>query len=341
VSVATGVSIFARESEFLNETLASTVKQGKERCIMPAFEIAAFYRFHRIIDPEAMRVRLHAVCQAAKARGILLVAPEGINGTLAVASGGMASLIDAIRKEVGIDTLEPRQSFDEEMPFLRLKVRVKKEIVTIAAPEADPTVRVGTYVTPKDWNALIADPDVVLVDTRNDYEYRIGTFKGAIDPQTKSFSEFPAYVEANLDPANHKKVAMFCTGGIRCEKASSYMLAHGFEEVFHLQGGILNYLETMPAEESLWEGGCFVFDRRVAVGTGLEPLDLDLCYGCRSPLTPDDHASPDYEQGVSCPHCAPLMTPAQKASSRERQRQTMLAEARGQTHIGPKHADAE
>ncbi len=309
---------------------------GKERCIMSSFEIAAFYRFQSIADPVDMRLRLLALCTAAKARGILLVAPEGINGTLAVETGGMAALIEKIRIEVGLADLLPRLSFDEEMPFLRLKVRLKKEIVAIAAPEADPTTRVGTYVAPKDWNALIADPDVVVLDTRNDYEYRIGTFKGAIDPLTKTFSEFPAYVEQHLDPAKHKKIAMFCTGGIRCEKASSYMLAHGFEEVFHLQGGILNYLETVPAEESLWQGGCFVFDRRVAVGSGLEPLDLDLCYGCRTPLSAADHASPDYERGVSCPHCASLMTPAQKASARERHRQTLLAEQRGTTHIGPR-----
>ena len=303
---------------------------------MSSFEIAAFYRFHAIPDPADMRERLHAICSAAEARGILLVAPEGINGTLAVAAGGMADLIEKIRAEVGLVDLVPRLSFDEEMPFLRLKVRIKKEIVTIAAPEADPTQRVGSYVAPQDWNALISDPDVVVLDTRNDYEYRIGTFKGAIDPLTKTFSEFPSYVEAHLDPAKHKKIAMFCTGGIRCEKASSYMLAHGFDEVFHLQGGILNYLETVPPEESLWEGGCFVFDRRVAVGSGLEPLDLDLCYGCRTPLSPADHASHDYELGVSCPHCASLMTPGQKASARERHRQTLLAEQRGSTHIGPR-----
>jgi len=338
--VVTDVSCSSAESIFLYQTLASTRGLGKERCIMSSFEIAAFYRFHAIRDPADMRERLHAICSAAKARGILLVAPEGINGTLAVASGGMADLIEHIRAEVGLVDLVPRLSFDEEMPFLRLKVRIKKEIVTIAAPEADPTQRVGTYVAPKDWNALISDPDVVVLDTRNDYEYRIGTFKGAIDPLTKSFSEFPTYVEGHLDPAKHKKIAMFCTGGIRCEKASSYMLAHGFEQVFHLQGGILNYLETVPPEESLWEGGCFVFDRRVAVGSGLEPLDLDLCYGCRTPLSAADHASPDYESGVSCPHCASLMTPQQKASARERHRQTLLAEARGETHIGPRyHSD--
>lgn len=288
-----------------------------------------------------MRERLHSICLAAEATGILLVANEGINGTLAVKVGGMATLIEAIRDAVGLSELTPRLSFDYEMPFLRLKVRLKKEIVTIAAPEADPTQQVGTYVKPQDWNALITDPEVLVLDTRNDYEVKIGTFQGAIDPNTRSFSDFPSYVCDHLDPTRHKKIAMFCTGGIRCEKASSYMLAHGFEEVFHLQGGILNYLESIPHEESLWQGGCFVFDRRVAVGAGLEPLDLDLCYGCRTPLSDADRASPNFEEGVTCPHCAPLMTPAQKASSRERHRQTLLAEARGETHIGPRHIKGE
>ena len=303
---------------------------------MHTHEIAAFYKFQSVADPADLRERLHAVCSAAGATGILLVAKEGINGTLAVERGGIARLIDAICHEAGIAELTPRFSFDDEMPFLRLKVRLKKEIVTIGAPEADPTSRVGTYVAPKDWNALISDPDVIVLDTRNDYEVKIGTFKGAIDPETRSFSEFPHYVETHLDPATHKKVAMFCTGGIRCEKASSYMLAHGFDEVFHLQGGILNYLEKVPPDESLWEGGCFVFDRRVAVGSGLEPLELDLCYGCRTPLTPEDRQSEAFDDGVSCPHCASVMTPAQKASSRERHRQTLLAAARGENHLGPR-----
>jgi len=303
---------------------------------MHTHEIAAFYKFQRVADPVDLRERLHAICEKAGARGILLVAKEGINGTLAVENGGIEDLIEAIKHEAGIIELTPRFSFDDEMPFLRLKVRLKKEIVTISAPEADPTALVGTYVAPQDWNALISDPDVIVLDTRNDYEVKIGTFKGALDPETRSFSEFPHYVQSHLDPAKHKKVAMFCTGGIRCEKASSYMLAHGFNEVFHLQGGILNYLEKIPPEESLWEGGCFVFDRRVAVGSGLEPLDLDLCYGCRSPLTAEDRQSEEFEEGVSCPHCASLMTPAQKASSRERHRQTLLAEARGENHLGPR-----
>jgi UPF0176 protein len=304
---------------------------------MPVYEIAAFYHFKSIEDPALLRDRLHALCEATGAIGILLVAPEGINGTIAVKMGGMDPLIDAIRQETGIDALQPRRSVDDEIPFLRLRVRLKKEIVTLHAPEADPTRQVGTYVEPKDWNRLIADPDVVLIDTRNDYEVKIGTFKGAINPETKSFSAFPAFVEGHFDPEKHKKVAMFCTGGIRCEKASSYMLAHGFEEVFHLKGGILHYLETVPPEESLWEGGCFVFDRRVAVGNGLKPLEIDLCHGCRTPLSAADRLSPDFEDGVSCPACASLMSDRQKASARERHRQSRLAEARGENHLGPRH----
>jgi UPF0176 protein len=333
----TGVYTPSSESFLIANPFASTRLPGKgQKTHMPTHEIAAFYTFQRIDDPVDLRARLHVICEKAGARGILLVAKEGINGTLAVASGGMTPLMDAIKREAGIAALSPRFSFDDEMPFLRLKVRLKKEIVTINAPEADPTAHVGTYVAPEDWNALIADPDIILLDTRNDYEVKIGTFKGAMDPETRSFSEFPHYVQTRLDPEKHKKVAMFCTGGIRCEKASSYMLAHGFKEVYHLKGGILNYLEKIPPEESLWQGGCFVFDRRVAVGSGLEPLELDLCYGCRTPLTVKDRQSAEFEEGVSCPHCCSLMTLEQKASSRERHRQTVLAAARGENHLGPR-----
>jgi len=303
---------------------------------MSKIEIAAFYRFAPVADPVDLRGRLQSVCRAAGARGILLVAKEGINGTLAVEAPGMTGLLAALRAESGFQDLTPRLSFDEEMPFLRLKVRLKKEIVTLSAPEADPTREVGTYVDPKDWNELISDPDVVLIDTRNDYEFRIGTFRGARDPGTENFGDFPSYVAQNLDPERDQKIAMFCTGGIRCEKASSYLLAKGFKQVFHLQGGILNYLEKISPQDSLWDGGCFVFDRRVALGHGLKPLPLDLCFGCLSPLSADDKASPDYEEGVSCPHCASLMTPEKRASARERHRQTMLAKARGEAHLGPR-----
>lgn len=306
---------------------------------MSKFEIAAFYRFQPVADPANLRTRLAAACRAAGARGILLVAPEGINGTIATAEGQLRPLMDAIRRESGFADIEPRFSFDDEMPFLRMKVRIKKEIVTIGSDDVDPNETVGTYVAPEDWNTLISQPDVLLIDTRNDYEVRIGTFKGALDPKTHSFSEFPSFVRQTLDPKKHKRIAMFCTGGIRCEKASNVMLKQGFEDVYHLKGGILAYLEKIPPSESQWEGGCFVFDRRVALGHGLKPEPIDLCFGCLAPLTPEDRQSKDFEEGVSCPHCAPLMTPKRRESVRERHRQTLLAKDRGDHHLGPRVED--
>lgn len=302
---------------------------------MLQISVAAFYRFAPIADPEGLRGRLFAICRAFSAKGILLVAPEGINGTIATASARMADLLDAIRAETGFHDLAPRMSTDAVMPFLRLKVRLKKEIVTLGRVEADPLKQVGTYVAPSDWNALISDPQTIVIDTRNDYEYRLGTFEHAIDPATPTFRDFPTFVEETLEVNRDRPIAMFCTGGIRCEKATSYLVAQGFNKVYHLQGGILNYLETIPEEESLWHGGCFVFDRRVALGHGLKPLPLRLCYGCLAPLDEKDFAAPDYEEGVCCPHCAPLITPARREAVRERHRQTELARKRGQSHLGP------
>ena len=302
---------------------------------MEKIAIAAFYRFAPVLDPEGARAQLEAVCRSFSAKGILLIAPEGINGTLATGASRMAALLQAIRDFIGFDDLAPRLSEDSEMPFLRLKVRLKKEIVTLGQPEADPSVAVGTYVAPSEWNALIRDPETVVIDTRNSYEYRLGTFEGAIDPETPSFRDFPDFVERILSDDRDRPIAMFCTGGIRCEKATSYLITQGFTRVYHLQGGILNYLETIPEEESLWQGGCFVFDRRVALGHGLKPLPLRLCFGCLAPLDAADLALPDYEEGVSCPHCAPLMTEARRASVRERHRQTKIAQQRGLTHLGP------
>ncbi len=225
-------------------------------------------------------------------------------------------------------------SYAGDMPFYRMKVRLKKEIVTLGVPNIDPNEKVGIRVAPEDWNALISDPDVVLIDTRNGYEYDIGTFRGAIDPATDTFREFPEYVSKNLDPAKHKKVAMFCTGGIRCEKATSFMLEQGFEEVYHLQGGILKYLEKIPAEKSLWEGECFVFDQRVAVGHGLALGEYDQCHACRYPVSPQDKASPKYQEGISCPHCFDSLTEDKRVSAAERQKQVELALKRGTAHIG-------
>lgn len=306
---------------------------------MSNFEIAAFYKFKPIADPMDLRARLARACRQAGARGILLIAPEGINGTIATAKGGLQPLLKTIREESGFADIEPRLSFDDEMPFLRLKVRLKKEIVTIGDEAVDPNEAVGRYVAPEDWNELITQPDIVLLDTRNDYEVRLGSFKGALDPKTHSFSEFPSFVRQTLDPKKHKRIAMFCTGGIRCEKASHVMLKQGFEEVYHLKGGILAYLEKIPPSESQWEGGCFVFDRRVALGHGLKPEPIDLCFNCLAPLTPEDRQSKDFEEGVSCPHCAPLLTAERRASVRERHRQTMIAKSRGMTHLGPREGD--
>ena len=304
--------------------------------VSPPYAVAAFYHFGPLPHFASVQKPLHEACQRLGVKGIALLASEGVNGTMAGSRAAMEEVLDTLCRLTGFNRIDHKWSTAQEMPFLRLKVRLKKEIVTLGVAGVDPNRRVGTYVAPEDWNALISDPDVVVVDTRNQEEVRIGTFAGAIDPQTRSFSQFPDYVKSHLDPARHKKIAMFCTGGIRCEKASSYMLEQGFAEVFHLKGGILNYLEKVPEAESLWQGACFVFDRRIALGHGLvEASDLVLCGGCRTPLSEAERKDPDYEDGVCCPHCAPLMTPERKASARERHRQVMLAQARGSTHLGP------
>ena len=239
-----------------------------------------------------------------------------------------------LRSDPRLADLEHKESVDENMPFYRMKVKLKKEIVTMGVPGIDPNEGVGTYVSPGDWNELLSDPDVLLIDTRNDYEYGIGSFRGAIDPRTTTFREFPEFVRTHLDPRKQKKVAMFCTGGIRCEKASAFMLKEGFEEVYHLQGGILKYLEEVPEQESIWEGECFVFDNRVAVNHRLEKGRYDQCYGCRHPITEEDKLSDKYQKGVCCPRCYDLLTPDQMARFRERQKQVELARARGEAHVG-------
>mgnify|MGYP006270471873 CR=1 FL=1 len=309
---------------------------GSSDAVPPPYAVAAFYHFGPLPHFARVQKPLHEACQRLGVKGIALLASEGVNGTMAGSRAAMEEVLDTLCRLTGFNHIDHKWSTAQEMPFLRLKVRLKKEIVTLGVAGVDPNRRVGTYVAPEDWNALISDPDVVVVDTRNQEEVRIGTFAGAIDPQTRSFSQFPDYVKSHLDPARHKKIAMFCTGGIRCEKASSYMLEQGFAEVFHLKGGILNYLEKVPEAESLWQGACFVFDRRIALGHGLvEASDLVVCGGCRTPLSEAERKDPDYEDGVCCPHCAPLMTPERKASARERHRQVMLAQARGSTHLGP------
>jgi UPF0176 protein len=296
--------------------------------------VAAVYKFVKLADSASLREPLLAQCDALGITGTLLLAEEGINGTIAGTRSGIDNILAYLRSDPRLGDLEHKESFAEHPPFYRMKVKLKKEIVTMGVPDIDPTERVGRYVKPEDWNALIRDPDVLLVDTRNDYEVDVGTFKGAVDPRITTFREFPDYVKRNFDPEKQPRVAMFCTGGIRCEKASAYMLQQGFPEVYHLQGGILKYLENIPAERSLWQGECFVFDQRVAVGHGLAPGHYELCYGCSRPITAEEKSSPKYQAGVSCPNCYGSLTPEKRAAALERQKQVELAKQRGETHIG-------
>lgn len=297
---------------------------------------AALYKFVSLPDYKALQAPIQAECERNNIKGTLLLAEEGINGTIAGLPADIHNVLKYLRKDPRLADLEHKESYADEHPFYRMKVRLKKEIVTLGVPGVSPTKKVGTYVKPEDWNKLISDPDVILIDTRNDYEVDIGTFKGAVDPKTTTFREFPEYVAKNLDKTKHKKVAMFCTGGIRCEKASSYMMDQGFEEVYHLQGGILKYLETVPEEKSLWEGECFVFDQRVAVKHNLEVGEYDQCYACRHPLSPEEMHSEQYAPGISCPYCYDKLSKEKRTSLIERQKQVALAKQRGETHIGSK-----
>ncbi len=283
--------------------------------------VAALYRFVALENLPALQAEIKATCVELDVCGTLLLAPEGINGTIAGKGDTITQIIKLLDDKAGVTQGELKYSTAQERPFRHMKVRLKKEIVTLKAPEADPTKLVGQYVKPKDWNDLIKNDDVTLIDTRNTYETAVGIFDGAIDPQIETFTEFKDYVHENMDPKKQKKVAMFCTGGIRCEKASSYMMAHGFEEVYHLEGGILKYLEEVPAEESKWKGDCFVFDRRVAVSQDLEESPYELCYGCRFPLSEEDMKSEHFEKGVKCPHCIDKMTPERERSFRMRHEQ--------------------
>ncbi|NCO86026.1 MAG: rhodanese-related sulfurtransferase [Rhodobacterales bacterium] len=298
------------------------------------FTVAALYHFTRFPDPAALRGPLLDLCRTQGISGTLLLAPEGVNGTIAGSRGGIDAVLAHIRAWPGCDGLVWKESRASAQPFTRMKVRIKREIVTMGQPDVDPRAAVGHYVAPADWNALIAAPDVAVIDTRNSYEVAIGTFRGAVDPGTETFSAFPAWWDANKDRFLGKRIAMFCTGGIRCEKSTNYLLGQGVADVYHLQGGILKYLEEVPAEQSLWAGECFVFDGRVSVGHGLAEGPHVLCHACRRPLHPDDRARPAYEEGVACHHCAAETTPADKDRFRERQRQIALARARGARHLG-------
>ncbi len=298
------------------------------------YTIAALYHFTRFAEPAALRAPLLALAEAEGVTGSLLLAGEGINGTIAGPRGGIDAMLAHIRALPGCSDLAWKEATAREQPFGRMKVRLKREIVTMGVAGVDPRAAVGHYVAPEDWNALIAQDDVVLIDTRNDYEVAIGTFEGAIDPETASFREFPAWWQANAHRFHNKRVAMFCTGGIRCEKSTNYLLSQGVEEVFHLKGGILQYLEDIPEAESSWNGECFVFDGRVSVGHGLVEGPHELCHACRRPILPEDRQRPEYEEGVSCHHCIDQYDDARRARFRERQRQIALARARGERHLG-------
>ena len=296
--------------------------------------VAALYKFTPFKDPDALRAPLADLARSNDVRGTLLIAPEGINGTIAGSREGIDRVLDHIKALPGCADLEWKESHASEMPFHRMKVRLKREIVTMGQPQVDPTAAVGAYVAPGDWNDLISRDDVAVIDTRNDYEVAIGTFEGADDPETRSFGEFPDWWKRNHNKYAGKKIAMFCTGGIRCEKASNYLMGEGVAEVFHLKGGILKYLEDVPEDQSLWQGECFVFDGRVSVGHGLTEGSYDLCHACRRPLSEAEKKDPAFERGVSCPKCIDEISDQDRARFRERQRQIDLARARGVAHLG-------
>lgn len=300
----------------------------------PRYVVCALYHFVPLENFQQLQQPLLNLMQEQGVKGTLLLAGEGINGTIAGTREGVDAVLNSLRSDPRLADLDTKESFDDELPFLRSKVKLKREIVTMGVEGIDPRRKVGTHVDPAEWNALISQPDVLLIDTRNDYEVAIGSFRGAVNPHTRSFREFPDYVKQHLDPSRHRKVAMFCTGGIRCEKSTAFLKESGFDEVYHLKGGILNYLEKVPQEESLWEGECFVFDNRVSVNHQLEKGSYDQCHACRLPITEADKQSPLYERGVSCPHCHGTHTPEQEEQFRERQRQIDLARQRGEPHIG-------
>lgn len=301
--------------------------------------VCALYKFTALEDYERLREPLLALMNEQGVRGTLLLAHEGINGTIA----GSRTGVDAIKAWLAADArfhgVDFKESVVDIQPFKRTKVKLKKEIVTMGVETIDPRRTVGTYIDPKDWNSLISDPEVLLIDTRNQYEVEVGTFRNAVNPATETFREFPEYVDKHLDPSRHRKVAMFCTGGIRCEKSTAFLKEKGFDEVYHLKGGILKYLEDVPQEESLWEGECFVFDDRVTVNHKLERGGYDQCHACRRPIIEADKQRAEYEQGVSCHQCIDELTPEQKARFAEREKQIRLAEARGETHVGGEAAE--
>lgn len=298
------------------------------------YAICALYKFTRLDDFEDIQAPLKSFLDALSVKGTLLLAREGINGTISGGKDSVEKVLDYLQTDDRFLELEYKFSYSKKPPFKRLKVKLKKEIVTMGLSEIDPNHSVGTYIKPKDWNNLINDPDVVLIDTRNNYEYEIGSFQGAINPNTETFREFPSFTKNTLEKYRNKKIAMFCTGGIRCEKSTAYLKSKGYENVFHLQGGILKYLEEVKEEESLWQGECFVFDDRVAVKHNLEQGQYDQCHACRFPITEEDTKHPHYEKGASCPRCFGTKNSDQLRRYREREKQVQLAKKRGEEHIG-------
>ncbi len=301
---------------------------------MSKIVISALYHFVILEDYEKLRQPLLDLMLKNNIKGTLLLAREGINGTVAGSQASIDTLLNWFKSDSRLAEVRQKVSYDDVIPFYRTRVKLKKEIVTMGVEGIDPTHVVGTYVKPEDWNALISDPDVTLIDTRNEYEVGIGTFNNAVNPSTETFRQFPDFVKQNMDPVKHKKVAMFCTGGIRCEKSTAYLKEQGFDEVYHLQGGILKYLETVPEKESLWQGECFVFDNRVSVTHALEKGSYDQCHACRLPISEEDKHSEQYSQGVSCPHCFDKKTDIQRKRFMQREKQVRLAKARGEEHIG-------
>ncbi|MDN3652206.1 rhodanese-related sulfurtransferase [Thalassotalea ponticola] len=301
---------------------------------MSKYVVCALYKFVTLENYQQIKPELLQTMQDNNIVGTLLLAKEGINGTVAGSRGGIDALLSYLNDTLNLAPISFKESFTDKAPFKRTKVKLKKEIVTMGVEGIDPKQVVGTYVKPQQWNELISDPDVLLIDTRNDYEIEIGTFKGAINPNTDSFREFPQYVADHLDPQKHKKVAMFCTGGIRCEKSTAYLKEQGFDQVYHLEGGILQYLEDVDKKDTMWQGDCFVFDDRVAVNHDLEVSGYDQCHACRLPITEQDKLRDEYQKGVSCHRCYDQTSEQQRARYAERQRQMMLAKTRGEQHIG-------
>jgi len=301
---------------------------------MSQIVVCALYKFVTLDDYALIQPPLLALMLKYDVKGTLLLAQEGINGTIAGSRSGINAILTYLQSDPRLAALSYKESYTDQPPFLRSRVKLKREIVTMGVEGIDPKQVVGTYVKPTDWNDLISDPNILLVDTRNDYEVQVGTFKNALNPKTDSFREFPGYVKQELDPEKHNKVAMFCTGGIRCEKSTAFLKEQGFDEVYHLEGGILKYLQEVPAEESLWEGECFVFDERVTVNHQLQRGEYDQCNACRMPITEQNKLSEQYQHGVSCPHCFEKTSDKQKARFAEREKQMQLAQQRGEVHIG-------